>query len=188
MWLYQTLRLMEGRVCLLFVICGVSAVGLRVSGSIVDVMLKPGDNTTLHCDCKCPVGVYTVWYRNCSHSNQPTLVLSTKNKGVYKPSTFMNLLPGYQFVKISSLTATTCESLISQKMMVAHIIVGLRPLQFWMKKKLRALKGPGQSCGLGCWWCRVFFSVLTSASFCSITSATKKMLAQYKEIKEQPIR
>ncbi|KAK7930044.1 hypothetical protein WMY93_006439 [Mugilogobius chulae] len=72
---------MEGRVCLLFVICGVSAVGLRVSGSVVDVMLKPGDNTTLHCDCKCPVGVYTVWYRNCSHPNQPTLfVKNVKSK------------------------------------------------------------------------------------------------------------
>ncbi|KAK7930042.1 hypothetical protein WMY93_006437 [Mugilogobius chulae] len=92
---------MEGCVCLLFVICGVSAVGLRVSGSVVDVMLKPGDNTTLHCDCKCPLGVYTVWYRNCSHSNQPTLVLSTKRERDYTLdiTNWIYPLPGYQFVK-----------------------------------------------------------------------------------------
>ncbi|KAK7930043.1 hypothetical protein WMY93_006438 [Mugilogobius chulae] len=81
--------------------CVSSVCDLWVSGSVVDVMLKPGDNTTLHCDCKCPVGVYTVWYRNCSHPNQPTLVLRTKQEKGYKKDkrNLMNPLPGYQFVK-----------------------------------------------------------------------------------------
>lgn len=39
--------------------------------------VRPGENITLHCDCKSSVGVYIVWYRNCTHEKQPPLVLKT---------------------------------------------------------------------------------------------------------------
>uniref|UniRef100_G3PU84 Ig-like domain-containing protein n=1 Tax=Gasterosteus aculeatus TaxID=69293 RepID=G3PU84_GASAC len=47
-----------------------------ISGSVT---VRPGDNITLYCDCKSSTGLYIVWYRNCSHENQPPLVL----KGIY---------------------------------------------------------------------------------------------------------
>ncbi|XP_042269273.1 uncharacterized protein LOC121898344, partial [Thunnus maccoyii] len=49
-----------------------------ISGSVLEVTVRPGDNITLYCDCKTSSGVYIVWYRNCSHENQPSLVLKTK--------------------------------------------------------------------------------------------------------------
>ncbi|XP_023274837.1 uncharacterized protein LOC111664481 [Seriola lalandi dorsalis] len=45
---------------------------------MLEVTVKPEDNITLYCDCKTSAGVYIVWYRNCSHVNQPSLVLRTK--------------------------------------------------------------------------------------------------------------
>ncbi|XP_055081821.1 uncharacterized protein LOC117379019 [Periophthalmus magnuspinnatus] len=97
---------MEGHMCLLFVVFGVSVLGPWVSGSVVDVMVKPGDNITLLCDCTCSTGVYTVWYRNCSHTNQPTLVLKTWKDRLYPIdqnyiSKLNNPLPGFKFVKDS---------------------------------------------------------------------------------------
>ncbi|KAF7664070.1 hypothetical protein LDENG_00190350, partial [Lucifuga dentata] len=49
-----------------------------ISGSESELRVKPGENITLHCDCKSSAGVYIVWYRNCSHENQPPLVLRTQ--------------------------------------------------------------------------------------------------------------
>uniref|UniRef100_A0A3Q3EEV6 Ig-like domain-containing protein n=1 Tax=Kryptolebias marmoratus TaxID=37003 RepID=A0A3Q3EEV6_KRYMA len=43
----------------------------------------PGDNFTLYCDCKVSTGVYIVWFRNCSHENQPTLLLHLKEFHVW---------------------------------------------------------------------------------------------------------
>ncbi|KAF3687613.1 hypothetical protein EXN66_Car003285 [Channa argus] len=40
--------------------------------------VRPGDNITLFCDCKTSVGEYVIWYRNCSHLNQPSLVMGTR--------------------------------------------------------------------------------------------------------------
>ncbi|XP_062334156.1 uncharacterized protein LOC134033887 [Osmerus eperlanus] len=48
----------------------------RVSGVEVELRVQPEDNVTLQCDCRVQTGVYIVWYRNCFHRNQPTLVLS----------------------------------------------------------------------------------------------------------------
>ncbi|KAK1885814.1 Protein sidekick like [Dissostichus eleginoides] len=45
------------------------------SGSELERTVRPGENITLYCDCKLSTGVYIVWYRNCSHENQPSLVL-----------------------------------------------------------------------------------------------------------------
>ena len=47
-----------------------------ISGSVLEV--KRGDNITLYCDCKPSTAVYIVWFRNCSHENQPSLVLTQK--------------------------------------------------------------------------------------------------------------
>ena len=41
----------------------------------VELTVRPGGNVTLYCDCKSSQGEYVVWYRNCSHDNQPTLTL-----------------------------------------------------------------------------------------------------------------
>ncbi|KAK1886536.1 Ig lambda chain V-1 region [Dissostichus eleginoides] len=46
------------------------------SGSELERTVRPGDNITLYCDCKLSSGVYIEWYRNCSHENQPSLVLN----------------------------------------------------------------------------------------------------------------
>ncbi|XP_055078042.1 uncharacterized protein LOC129456236 isoform X2 [Periophthalmus magnuspinnatus] len=69
-------------------------------------MVKPGDNITLLCDCTCSTGVYTVWYRNCSHTNQPTLVLKTWKDSFSEDDQneilkLMNPLPRFKFVKDS---------------------------------------------------------------------------------------
>lgn len=45
--------------------------------SVIEMRVRPGENITLYCDCKSSVGVYIVWYRNCSHEKQPSLVLKT---------------------------------------------------------------------------------------------------------------
>ncbi|KAM8878318.1 uncharacterized protein AB9W97_014220 [Spinachia spinachia] len=59
-------------------ICLVALLGVAscshdwISGSVA---VRRGDNITLYCDCKLSSGVYVVWYRNCTHENQPPLVL-----------------------------------------------------------------------------------------------------------------
>uniref|UniRef100_A0AAY5L9I3 Ig-like domain-containing protein n=1 Tax=Esox lucius TaxID=8010 RepID=A0AAY5L9I3_ESOLU len=42
----------------------------------VELIVKPGDNITLYCDCRTSTGVSITWFRNCSHEHQPTLVIS----------------------------------------------------------------------------------------------------------------
>ncbi|XP_037830532.1 T-cell surface glycoprotein CD8 alpha chain-like isoform X1 [Kryptolebias marmoratus] len=46
-----------------------------ISLLVLEETVRPGDNITLYCDCKVSTGVYIVWFRNCSHENQPTLLL-----------------------------------------------------------------------------------------------------------------
>ncbi|XP_044202526.1 uncharacterized protein LOC122979269 isoform X1 [Thunnus albacares] len=76
-----------------------------ISGSVLEVTVRPGDNITLYCDCKTSAGVYIVWYRNCSHENQPSLVLKL-NREAWKQNTdtagFLNPLPHFHFVKNQS--------------------------------------------------------------------------------------
>ncbi|XP_044223361.1 uncharacterized protein LOC122993339 [Thunnus albacares] len=70
---------MDGLHVFLVVLLGVvSCSHDGISGSVLEVTVRPGDNITLYCDCKRSSGVYIVWYRNCSHENQPSLVLRTK--------------------------------------------------------------------------------------------------------------
>ncbi|KAJ4944402.1 hypothetical protein JOQ06_012946, partial [Pogonophryne albipinna] len=66
--------------------------------------VRPGDNITLYCDCKLSIGVYIVWYRNCSHENQPSLVLEiiARKKKFMDNNYSQNPLPRFHFVKSSS--------------------------------------------------------------------------------------
>ena len=73
-----------------------------ISGSVLEVTVRPGDNITLYCDCKTSPGVYIVWYRNCSHENQPSLVLKV-NIDAWRQSIdeagFLNASPHFHFVR-----------------------------------------------------------------------------------------
>ncbi|XP_062334916.1 uncharacterized protein LOC134034385 isoform X2 [Osmerus eperlanus] len=70
-----------------------------VSGAQVEQRVKPGEDVTLHCDCRVSTGVYVVWYRNCSHRNQPTLVMSTYNdKQNIQYAKLPNPFPGFTLV------------------------------------------------------------------------------------------
>ncbi|KAK2816974.1 hypothetical protein Q5P01_025165 [Channa striata] len=51
---------------------------VQMSGSVLEWKVTPGRNITLFCDCRTSVGEYVVWYRNCSHLNQPSLVMGTR--------------------------------------------------------------------------------------------------------------
>ena len=51
-----------------------------LSNPVVELTVRPGQNVTLYCDCKLTTNVNLVWYRNCSHENQPTLSLNWKNR------------------------------------------------------------------------------------------------------------
>uniref|UniRef100_A0A3Q0RZW2 Ig-like domain-containing protein n=1 Tax=Amphilophus citrinellus TaxID=61819 RepID=A0A3Q0RZW2_AMPCI len=69
--------------------------------------VKPGENITLYCDCKISTGVYIVWYRNCSHEKQPSLVLKTKFEQRYYEQgidvlNFLNPFPNFHLVKNDS--------------------------------------------------------------------------------------
>uniref|UniRef100_A0A8C6UF86 Ig-like domain-containing protein n=1 Tax=Neogobius melanostomus TaxID=47308 RepID=A0A8C6UF86_9GOBI len=84
---------------------GISFFGLPwVSGSVEDIAVWPGQNVTLFCDCTLSVGTLVAWFRNCSHVNQPSLVLRLKKQ--YLPHTpkfeLMSPLPRFYFVKNTS--------------------------------------------------------------------------------------
>ncbi|CAL8350811.1 unnamed protein product [Boreogadus saida] len=49
--------------------------GAVVSSYTAELTVNPGENVTLSCDCKTSTGENIVWYRNCSHENQPTRIL-----------------------------------------------------------------------------------------------------------------
>ncbi|XP_041639992.1 uncharacterized protein LOC121507731 isoform X2 [Cheilinus undulatus] len=83
---------MEGwHIFLVIVSALVSSSHICVCGSVMEVTVNQGDNITLYCDCKTSVGVYIIWYRNCSHNNQPSLVLISRT-----------LPPRFDFVKNQS--------------------------------------------------------------------------------------
>ena len=51
-----------------------------LSNPVLELTVRPGQNVTLYCDCKLTPYVNLVWYRNCSHENQPTLSLNWKDR------------------------------------------------------------------------------------------------------------
>ncbi|XP_028264951.1 uncharacterized protein LOC114438075 isoform X1 [Parambassis ranga] len=93
---------MDGLHIFLAVLMGVVSCGHDwISTSALDLTASQGDNITLYCDCKLSTGVYIAWYRNCSHENQPTLVLKTKIE--YNPGQqnaySLNPLPRFTFLR-----------------------------------------------------------------------------------------
>ncbi|KAM8772530.1 uncharacterized protein AB9X84_010217 [Acanthopagrus schlegelii] len=90
---------MDGLHILLVVLLGVVCYGHdQVTGSVLEVSVRPGDNITLYCDCKKSAGVYIVWYRNCSHENQPPLILESSDPRIYDQKSF----PRFKFVDNTS--------------------------------------------------------------------------------------
>uniref|UniRef100_A0A4W6G8H9 Ig-like domain-containing protein n=1 Tax=Lates calcarifer TaxID=8187 RepID=A0A4W6G8H9_LATCA len=68
----------------------------------LQVTVRPGDNITLYCDCKASAEEFIVWYQNCTHENQPSLVLKLKEdpwKPTSNPANYINSLPRFHFVK-----------------------------------------------------------------------------------------
>ncbi len=41
----------------------------------MEMKVSPGDNITLYCDRSVTLGSVVVWIRNCSHENQPSLII-----------------------------------------------------------------------------------------------------------------
>ncbi len=41
----------------------------------MEMKVSPGDNITLYCDCTVTLGSVVEWIRNCSHENQPSLII-----------------------------------------------------------------------------------------------------------------
>ncbi|KAM3623732.1 uncharacterized protein V6R79_015083 [Siganus canaliculatus] len=75
----------------------------QISGTNLEVTVSPGQNVTVNCDCKISTGVYIVWYRNCSHENQPTMVLNITRewKGI-SHTDLQRILPRFRFEKNKS--------------------------------------------------------------------------------------
>ncbi|XP_048053368.1 uncharacterized protein LOC125272523 [Megalobrama amblycephala] len=44
--------------------------------------VRPGDNITLYCDRSLTFGFRFLWIRNCSHENQPSLIISVVSLGL----------------------------------------------------------------------------------------------------------
>ncbi len=102
-----------------------------ISGSVLEVTIRPGDNITLYCDCKASTGEYMVWYRNCSHENQPSLVLKSKvGLGLVK------IFPRFQLWETILLSPMICWSRTSLIWMRASTIVELKRRRWWMKNAL----------------------------------------------------
>ncbi|XP_026216142.1 uncharacterized protein LOC113162295 isoform X2 [Anabas testudineus] len=94
---------------LIIFLLGVNATSqVQVSGPMLELPVRLGDNITLYCDCKTSSGVYIRWYRICSHVNQPSLVLSTRYPHEMElmdkddSNGFLNPFPRFHFVKNQS--------------------------------------------------------------------------------------
>ncbi len=45
----------------------------------MEMKVSPGDNITLYCDRSVTLGSAVEWIRNCSHENQPSLIIDFKD-------------------------------------------------------------------------------------------------------------
>uniref|UniRef100_A0A671NEJ0 Ig-like domain-containing protein n=1 Tax=Sinocyclocheilus anshuiensis TaxID=1608454 RepID=A0A671NEJ0_9TELE len=50
--------------------------------SSLEMKVRPGDNITLFCDHSATLGSSIVWIRNCSHENQPSLIIDFRKLDV----------------------------------------------------------------------------------------------------------
>ncbi|XP_050977061.1 uncharacterized protein LOC127172050 [Labeo rohita] len=55
-----------------------------IYGEEVQMKVRPGDNITLYCDRSLSLGSSTVWIRNCSHENQPSLIIDFRKLKISK--------------------------------------------------------------------------------------------------------
>ncbi|CAL8238678.1 unnamed protein product, partial [Lota lota] len=79
----QRIIIMSWMYIFLLVILGaVVSCQIILSNTVVELTVRPGENVTLYCDCKISPSVDIVWYRNCSHENQPTLTLNWKDRAL----------------------------------------------------------------------------------------------------------
>ncbi len=69
-------------------------------GTEVDMRVKAGDSISLYCDCVIPFGSHIVWWRNCSHEHQPSLLIEAVNL-------FTGMFPRFNFVLNSS--SNSCD-------------------------------------------------------------------------------
>ncbi|XP_021326813.2 uncharacterized protein [Danio rerio] len=67
----------------------------KVFGTEVNMRVNPGESVTLYSDCAVLFGSHIVWIRNCSHENQPSLVIDPSNM-------FLETLPRFSLVVNSS--------------------------------------------------------------------------------------
>ncbi|KAI5630464.1 hypothetical protein C0J50_7626, partial [Silurus asotus] len=51
----------------------------RISGAEVEMRVRREDDVTLYSDCVWKSGFYPVWFRNCSHQNQPRFMISNSD-------------------------------------------------------------------------------------------------------------
>ncbi|XP_056303522.1 uncharacterized protein LOC130215676 isoform X1 [Danio aesculapii] len=66
------------RLTLILLMCVVLCSLRRISGEEVEMKVRPGENLTLYCDLSLTAGSFISWIRNCSHENQPSLVMDYK--------------------------------------------------------------------------------------------------------------
>ncbi|XP_028974242.1 uncharacterized protein LOC106024221 [Esox lucius] len=77
----------------------------------VELIVRPGDNVTLYCDCMTSTGVDILWYRNCSHKHQPPLVISSyRDHLIPFDQYFLNFIP--RFTLLWNLSNNTYDLLI----------------------------------------------------------------------------
>ncbi|XP_047199854.1 uncharacterized protein LOC118117935 isoform X4 [Hippoglossus stenolepis] len=102
-----------------FIILLVGAVAssqAHINGSVLNLTVSHGGNATLYCDCKSSSGVYIVWYRNCSHVNQPTLVMKTRYQAELLPLNHKykdNLHPFPRFHLVKNESSESYDLLIT---------------------------------------------------------------------------
>ncbi|XP_076001802.1 uncharacterized protein LOC142994815 isoform X3 [Genypterus blacodes] len=100
-------------ICLAFVFGAVSSSHGWIPGLVSDPTVKPGGNITLYCDCKLSTGVYIAWYRNCSHENQPRLVLRTAYEALFHSRDIEDVLnPFPRFHLVRNHSTETYDLLI----------------------------------------------------------------------------
>ncbi|KAJ8000552.1 hypothetical protein DPEC_G00181290 [Dallia pectoralis] len=66
-----------------------------ISGSEVELRVRPGDNVTLYCDYRISTETYFIWFRNCSHENQPTLAIQHYVGGSGSGHNVLKPFPGF---------------------------------------------------------------------------------------------
>ncbi|CAN9510447.1 unnamed protein product [Ophioblennius macclurei] len=65
--------------------------------SVLEVTARPGDNITVYCDCKPSRTLHIVWYRHCTHENQPPLVLKARRSEF--ETNILKTFPHFRLVK-----------------------------------------------------------------------------------------